>query len=453
MDKRRLIIGGVLLGLVIIAVAAGVIYYSTNTTAREQILQQLEIETAGKGDKQLVASGFIEAEEVELAAEIGGRVVELPYEEGDEVQAGVKLAQLDTSLLAANHSALLAQLDIAIAQRDMIEAGPREEIIRQAEGQVALAQASTEAAKVAWQDALAMHANPQDLEIQLVEAQTQVAVAQQELAAAQIQLDSADKALEIYDRAVEFFEDNDYKLCFPYYGCTKLGMQLDMALTPQQHKEAYSNYTGAQESLADAQSILETIQGFVDNPQVLLAQAVQAEGAFTSAEAALERAKAELAQAKSGPREEDLMVAEAQIQEAEAALEALEAQIARMEITSPISGVILQQSLHKGELAVPGVPIITLANLDVVELTVYIAETDFDKIALNQTVDVTVDSEPGKVYEGVVTYIADEAEFTPRNVQTKEERVNLVFAVKIQIDNPDHELKPGMPADAEFLTE
>jgi HlyD family secretion protein len=95
----------------------------------------------------------------------------------------------------------------------------------------------------------------------------------------------------------------------------------------------------------------------------------------------------------------------------------------------------------------------TVANLDEVKLTVYIPENRYGRIRLGQRVTAEVDSFPGKTYEGEVIYISSEAEFTPRNVQTKEERVNTVFAVKILIPNPEHELKPGMPADATIAVE
>jgi multidrug resistance efflux pump len=95
----------------------------------------------------------------------------------------------------------------------------------------------------------------------------------------------------------------------------------------------------------------------------------------------------------------------------------------------------------------------TVANLDEVRLTVYIPENRYGRIQLGQSVSVEVDSFPGKAFQGEVTYLASQAEFTPRNVQTKEERVNTVFAVKILIPNPDHDLKPGMPADATIVVE
>ncbi|UCG26186.1 MAG: efflux RND transporter periplasmic adaptor subunit, partial [Chloroflexota bacterium] len=100
-------------------------------------------------------------------------------------------------------------------------------------------------------------------------------------------------------------------------------------------------------------------------------------------------------------------------------------------------------------LAVPGAALFTLADLDQVTLTVYVPEAELGKVALDQEVEVTVDAYE-QVFPGRVTHIASQAEFTPKNVQTQDERVHMVFAVKIQLDNPDHQLKPGMPADAIF---
>jgi HlyD family secretion protein len=121
-----------------------------------------------------------------------------------------------------------------------------------------------------------------------------------------------------------------------------------------------------------------------------------------------------------------------------------------MTLHSPIGGIVLEQSAHIGELAVPGLPVITLANLDTVDLTVYLPEDQLNRVRLNQTVQVTVDSFPSRNFEGMVLHINSAAEFTPQGVQTREERVNLVYGVKIRIENPGHDLKPGMPADAHF---
>jgi multidrug resistance efflux pump len=109
----------------------------------------------------------------------------------------------------------------------------------------------------------------------------------------------------------------------------------------------------------------------------------------------------------------------------------------------------LQRLAHIGELAAPGAPLFILADLDEVTLTVYVPEAELDQVSLGQTVEVTVDAYD-KVFIGQVTHIASQAEFTPKNVQTQEERVHMVFAVKVRLENIDHELKPGMPADAAF---
>lgn len=96
----------------------------------------------------------------------------------------------------------------------------------------------------------------------------------------------------------------------------------------------------------------------------------------------------------------------------------------------------------------PGVPLLTIADLDELTLTVYVAENQLGKVQLGQPVSVTVDAYPERVFRGTVTWISSQAEFTPKNVQTQEERVSMVFGVKVKLSNLDHALKPGMPADA-----
>jgi multidrug resistance efflux pump len=141
-------------------------------------------------------------------------------------------------------------------------------------------------------------------------------------------------------------------------------------------------------------------------------------------------------------------VAEAQIAQAEAAASGLQAQIEKMALLSPIDGVVTSRSAHAGEAALPGATLLTIANLDEAKLTIYVPEDELNRVYLGQEVEVQVDSFPGRVFVGIVSYISQQAEFTPKNVQTEKERVNMVFAVKVRLPNPDHLLKPGMPADA-----
>ena len=127
----------------------------------------------------------------------------------------------------------------------------------------------------------------------------------------------------------------------------------------------------------------------------------------------------------------------------------LDVQLERLELGAPVGGIVMDRTLHVGELAVPGAPLLTIADLDEVTLTVYVPEADLGQVSLGQPVEVTVDAY-SDTFAGKVSYIASQAEFTPKNVQTQEERVHMVFAVKIRLENAEHRLKPGMPADAAF---
>ncbi|MBN2057896.1 MAG: efflux RND transporter periplasmic adaptor subunit [Candidatus Saganbacteria bacterium] len=135
---------------------------------------------------------------------------------------------------------------------------------------------------------------------------------------------------------------------------------------------------------------------------------------------------------------------------ASSALESARIQLDNATITAPISGTVLVKAIEKGELATVGSPIVTLADLSKVKLTVYVPERDVGKVQLGETVDISVDSYPNEKFQGKVIYISDKAEFTPRAIQTKDERVTQVFGIKIEIDNPGMKLKAGMPADADF---
>ena len=135
---------------------------------------------------------------------------------------------------------------------------------------------------------------------------------------------------------------------------------------------------------------------------------------------------------------------------AKSALDTAQIQLDNAVIKAPISGIILVKSIEPGELATVGTPIVTMADLSVVKLMVYLAEENVGKVSLGEQVAVSVDSYPNQKFMGKITYISDQAEFTPKSIQTKEERTTQVFGIKIEIPNPDLKLKPGMPADAEF---
>jgi len=129
----------------------------------------------------------------------------------------------------------------------------------------------------------------------------------------------------------------------------------------------------------------------------------------------------------------------------------LELQLEKMAIRSPIDGVVSRRSIRVGEVASPATVLMVVTRNDPVELTLYVPEKEIGRVRLGQKVEVRVDSFPGEIFPGQVTYLSSKAEFTPRNVQTQRDRLNLVFAVKVRIPNPDLRLKPGMPADAALV--
>jgi HlyD family secretion protein len=175
------------------------------------------------------------------------------------------------------------------------------------------------------------------------------------------------------------------------------------------------------------------------------------ETALKVAKAALERATQNYLLVKEGPRKEDIDDARAQVEQAKASLKLAETQLSYTVIYAPFSGVLLVKSAEVGEVVNPGTPVLTLADIENVWLKAYISETDLGKIKWGQEVMVTTDLRPQKEYKGRISFISSQAEFTPKSIQTEKERVTLVYRIKVDISNPNHELKPGMPADGKIL--
>lgn len=145
---------------------------------------------------------------------------------------------------------------------------------------------------------------------------------------------------------------------------------------------------------------------------------------------------------------QDIDTAIPQIDAARAALNQAAIQLGYTKLKSPMKGIVTSRNIEPGETVNPGREVITISDLSRVDLKIFIDETQIGKIKPNQPVDVKVDTFPGKIYRGVVSFISPEGEFTPKIIQTKKERVKLVYLVKVSIDNPQNELKSGMPADA-----
>lgn len=155
---------------------------------------------------------------------------------------------------------------------------------------------------------------------------------------------------------------------------------------------------------------------------------------------------------KVGPRPDAIKQAQARLEGAAAARSLADTRLSQAVLAAPISGTVMAKHAEPGELLAAGSPVITVAKMDEVWVRAYLPETQLGKIKLGQQVSVSSDTWKGRTYQGAVSFIASEAEFTPRNVQTEAERVKLVYRIKITIANPKQELKPGMPVDAVIAT-
>lgn len=192
--------------------------------------------------------------------------------------------------------------------------------------------------------------------------------------------------------------------------------------------------------------------------QSLFARAVISEREFEAAQAAdrialahVDAAENQLSLLERGPRREQIDQARERVKQASEGLALAETRLSYATLQSPLGGLVIAEHVEPGEQVAAGTPVVTIGDLSSVWLRGYVDETDLGRVKVGQAVRVTTDSAPGRVYPGKVSFIASEAEFTPKSVQTTKERVKLVYRVKIDVENPSGDLKPGMPADAEIV--
>ena len=170
--------------------------------------------------------------------------------------------------------------------------------------------------------------------------------------------------------------------------------------------------------------------------------------AWVTSQARVSEAEQRYTLIKKGPRLETIAQARAKAEAATQALALAQTQLSYATLSVPVGGVVLSKNVEPGEVVAAGTPVITIGDLRDVWMRAYIDETDLGRVKVGQRAWLTTDTYPGKRYEGSVVFISPEAEFTPKSVQTKKERVKLVYRIKIDVPNPSMELKPGMPADA-----
>lgn len=223
--------------------------------------------------------------------------------------------------------------------------------------------------------------------------------------------------------------------------------ELEAGSRPQEIAAAAAAVQSAEAARDRARLEFERQQGLFRKAVISDRELEAARADFQVAEARVHEATERLKLVEAGPRTETIAQARARVAQARAAVTLATTRLDETQLVSPLDGTVLIHHIEAGEYVSPGTPIITVAELAQVWVRVYLNQTDLGRIRHGQAVEVRTDTFPDRVYPGTIGFIAAEAEFTPRAVQTHQERVKLVYRLKVDVPNPDDELKPGMPAD------
>ena len=353
---------------------------------------------AGNTKDIVRVSGNIEVTDAELSFKTAGRVEERMVSEGEMVRVSQPVARLESAELEHEAAVRKAEAEAAQAALAELQAGSRREDIAQAEAGARLARARLEE----------MLAGSRSQEVEAARA----AVTRARAEAERTKLDN-----ERYERLFK-----------------------KEVVSAQQSDAARTAYEAASARLREAEEQFKLVEEGPRQEQI------------EQARAALAQAEEHYAEVKRGPRRETIEQARARAEQARQANAVAETRLGYANLVSPMSGVVLSENVEAGEYVNAGTPVVTVGDLQNVWLRAYINETDLARVKVGQRVRVTTDTFLDKVYEGRVSFISSQAEFTPKTVQTEKERVKLVYRVKVDIANPNMELKPGMPADAEILT-
>ncbi|MGD8603773.1 MAG: efflux RND transporter periplasmic adaptor subunit [Anaerolineales bacterium] len=223
--------------------------------------------------------------------------------------------------------------------------------------------------------------------------------------------------------------------------------RLERAPTQADVERLTADLKAAQVDLLTAETALNQLEDAYGGGEPPDRLSVPAQTAVDSAQAGVDLAQARLDQAQAGARTEELRAAQAAVQEAQAHLNMAELQLEYASGVSPVDGVVQQVGLRAGEEAAPGTLIATVADTRQLFVIIYLDQDQVARLEIGDDAEVSVDAYPGDVFQGQVSWIAEEAQFTPSTVQTEEERISLVFAVRIEIDNTEGRLIAGLPSD------
>jgi multidrug resistance efflux pump len=446
--------------------------------------------TTGGSDDRIIASGVIEADEISIAAEISGKIAEVNIQEGSSVKAGDLLFIMEDDLLLKQKEQALAVYESTLAQRKGSKAG-----VQAAHAAMEAAEATLAAVEIQYDQVLAIAqslyennrvndwnqntasqvnipswyfqqeelisaaeievSNAWDFyHVELIKLQDKVSeIDSQDFSEAENRLAEAQAAFEVADLLKDHrigYEGREYLEDFVETIFDKAETELEAAQKAYDQVLANSEY----EEILEARARVSVAKERYDLAQNSLNNLFQGEYSLE-----VQAAKALVAQAEAGLlqtraqvalAETSLLGAATAVQQAETALDLVDLQLEKLQVHSPISGVVLTSIIKPGEIIAAGLTAVSVGDLTELSVTVYLPEDKYGQVNLGDIAKLSIDSYPEDIFEAVVVRIADQAEYTPRNVQTQEERQNTVYAVKLSVKNPTGKLKPGMPADVEF---
>ncbi|USG66663.1 efflux RND transporter periplasmic adaptor subunit [Brevibacillus ruminantium] len=362
-------------------------------------------------------SGTIEADEVPIVAEVGGLVEHATAEEGMHVQKGGVLAEISKRTYEAAVNEAEAAKAQAQAKLDEAKAGSRNPSVQK--GIAAVQQAD---ATISLQDARAK------------QAQAALAQSQEQTTQVETQWEGAKKTLAYQEsrlkEAASLFERG--------------------AISKKDYEAQQEAVNQAQTQVNQLAAQVEASRSRTLSAQQDIAAALAQKG---TAEAQRKGAIADLDLLKEGSTDYTIRAMLAAVQQADARLDQAKWQLEKTVIKAPADGILLRTSISEGEVAKQGATLFTMMKADHLKLKVYIPEAELSKVKIGEKTEIKVDAYPDEVFVGQIQSIAEKAEFTPKNVQTPNERTKLVFAVTIRITEGLEKLRPGMPADVRLLTE
>ena len=414
-----------------------------------------------KGNGALTASGTIEAVDITISPELGGKVVEVNVDEGDAVSTSDVLFRLDDATYQAQRAVAVASLNLATAASSTADAA---QATAQANFFPVLDAARAESAATRTPDWRGVNPAGYTLPGGYFSQLDQMAAAQAEVDNAQVARDLTQDSLRtlLVESASAEFTTAETRLLNARAAlivAQDVLTRASLSNNTDLQNTAQTAYDDAKTELEDAQSTYDSLKNTEAAKSIIIVRADLA-----VAQERYEAAQDRLLTLQTGENSPKVAVVRAALQQAifaadqaylavaqaEASLALIDVQIGKLTVTAPADGVILTRNIEPGEVIASSAAVMTLGRLDSLTITVYIPEDRYGELSLGQSATVSVDSFPGETFTASVIHIADQAEFTPRNVQTVEGRKSTVFAIKLQVQEPDGKLKPGMPADVTF---